>query len=449
MTVLLLIVAAGSAVGALAVAKPETPPAGCFSVRSPPYRAVGDGKTDDTAALRRAVAQRYCVFLPAGRYRTRGVIVIPAGRRLVGAGRDVTVLHQVVAPPLGSVGNSVTPFDALHIRGGDVEVRGLTIRGPVEGFPPSAPRGDGQKGISIQPADTASRITLRDLRIQGIQTNAINVWNGVRDVFIMDVIIADAGNEGIYITFDAADVTVRNLAVSRVRSWAFDTNGGRVRLTGFVIREAGDTATADDGGGVTWTVDDLSTVREDVVIEHGVIDDCIGSAVNITVPQSDSLEGVRAVVSDVTIRYSRRASAPGVYVSTAGGRRRGRMRDVWLEGIRMRNGTIAVQRTERLFLRDCVVINGLPLGGDASDPAWQGIRIDAGGRPDVGSVEVVGCRSEGWRVGIMWQSVRSGSSVDACGDHNSDGDVLFAGGVRERVVSRGSSTCSTADPGMR
>ena len=389
------------------------------------------------------------MFLPAGRYRTRGVVAIPANRTVIGAGASATVLNQAVAPAIGSMPNSATPFDGLLIVGGNVIVRDLTIEGPAGDFPPLTPRADGQKGISIQPRDTASRITLRNLRIERIQTNGISVWNGVRDVFISDVAIRGTGNEGIYLTFDAAEVTMRRVEISRVRSWAVDANGGRVRLQDFVIREAGDIAIADDGGGVTWTVDDRSTVREGVSIERGVIEDCVGSAINITVPQSASVEGARAVVSDVRIAYARRwSSTPGVYISTAGGQRRGRVRDVWLKDIRMWNATIAVQRTERLFLYDCVVANRLPLDGPASDPAWQGIRIDTGATPDVGSVEIVDCQAEGWRVGIMWQSVRSASSVRACGRNNSDADVRFAGDMSARVAVDGSPTCGDGAIGV-
>lgn len=66
------------------------------------FGAQGDGVTDDTAAINRALFQLYSVqsnaavrrtlYFPAGIYRVTGTIVIPAYAKLVGEGKDCTIL---------------------------------------------------------------------------------------------------------------------------------------------------------------------------------------------------------------------------------------------------------------------------------------------------------------------------------------------------------------------
>ncbi len=64
------------------------------------FGAAGDGRADDTAAIRRAVAAAResgaaGVFLPGGTYMLSGALRLPSRFRLVGAGRGATVLKAV------------------------------------------------------------------------------------------------------------------------------------------------------------------------------------------------------------------------------------------------------------------------------------------------------------------------------------------------------------------
>lgn len=69
------------------------------------FGAVGDGVTDDTEAINRALFQLYCrennsqirrsLFFPAGTYRVTDVIVIPAYAKLLGEGADCTTISLV------------------------------------------------------------------------------------------------------------------------------------------------------------------------------------------------------------------------------------------------------------------------------------------------------------------------------------------------------------------
>ena len=73
------------------------------------FGATGDGVTDDTAAINRALFQLYCVetntqvrrslFFPAGTYRTTGTIIIPTYAKLVGEGQDCTIINLTASAP--------------------------------------------------------------------------------------------------------------------------------------------------------------------------------------------------------------------------------------------------------------------------------------------------------------------------------------------------------------
>ena len=81
------------------------------------FGATGDGVTDDTAAINRALFQLYCVetntqirrslYFPAGTYRTTGTIIIPTYAKLVGEGQDCTIINlTAVAPYVARFGDS-------------------------------------------------------------------------------------------------------------------------------------------------------------------------------------------------------------------------------------------------------------------------------------------------------------------------------------------------------
>lgn len=72
------------------------------------FGAVGDGVTDDTAAINRALEQLYCVqnntqirrslFFPAGTYIVTDTVLIPTFARLYGEGRDSSIIKFSVLP---------------------------------------------------------------------------------------------------------------------------------------------------------------------------------------------------------------------------------------------------------------------------------------------------------------------------------------------------------------
>ncbi len=79
--------------GAAAQAQlPQTTGPGYASVRDAPYFAAGDGKTDDTRAIQRALddvaaAGGGITFVPTGSYLVARHLRVPGGVALVGVGR--------------------------------------------------------------------------------------------------------------------------------------------------------------------------------------------------------------------------------------------------------------------------------------------------------------------------------------------------------------------------
>lgn len=68
------------------VPAPLSQPGGFVSIKSAPYNAVGDGVTDDTAALTNCIGTNSNVWIPPGSYRITGSAEVPSNRTIRGAG---------------------------------------------------------------------------------------------------------------------------------------------------------------------------------------------------------------------------------------------------------------------------------------------------------------------------------------------------------------------------
>lgn len=65
---------------------------GAANVKAPPFNAHGDGITDDSDALQRAVNEREIVFLPKGYYRISRTIELRPHTKLVGVGQHLSII---------------------------------------------------------------------------------------------------------------------------------------------------------------------------------------------------------------------------------------------------------------------------------------------------------------------------------------------------------------------
>jgi hypothetical protein len=79
---------------------------GAANVKEAPYRAKGDGRTDDTAAIQRAVDQNEIVFLPKGCYLLTRPLELKPQTKLIGVGQTISLL---VPAETGAFANAERP----------------------------------------------------------------------------------------------------------------------------------------------------------------------------------------------------------------------------------------------------------------------------------------------------------------------------------------------------
>jgi len=180
------------------------------SVRS--FGATGDGVTDDTVALQRAIDQLYLntatkgstqsrviLHLEAGTYVVSDTIYIPPYATLIGAGADKTVIYQTVNKPTfitvssistaGSPATEATTGDSATTslnQAQDIVMQGMTIETTQSGSAGSnnisSRAGDplSSKGLILQSCKNSS---FKDLHFKGTWTIATAGDAGVTDYY--------------------------------------------------------------------------------------------------------------------------------------------------------------------------------------------------------------------------------------------------------------------------
>jgi len=71
---------------------PSFESSGAANVKTAPYRARGDGRADDTAAIQQAIDENEIVFLPKGCYRLTRTLELKPHTKLIGAGQHLSLL---------------------------------------------------------------------------------------------------------------------------------------------------------------------------------------------------------------------------------------------------------------------------------------------------------------------------------------------------------------------
>ena len=107
------------------------------------FGAIGDGVTDDTEAINRALYQLYCVqtnpqirrslFFPAGVYRISEYIIIPPYAKLYGEGANSSVIQLDVSSDLSSLSAYCARYgDSLQQTGANMGNNGATLPTNIE-----------------------------------------------------------------------------------------------------------------------------------------------------------------------------------------------------------------------------------------------------------------------------------------------------------------------------
>lgn len=225
------------------------------------FGAVGDGTTDDTAALQAAITAVSgtggTVEVPAGVYRISRTVEVPANTTVSGSG----VITQSTAGVSG-----------LRITGSGVTIEGITLRGPnLTPAYVSAEHGIEARGTQESPL---TQLTVRDVTEDGwgaygvylqhvvgftvtgctlsdIGYTGIGVLSGshgaITDNRVDNITPGASGNAyGIIMSYadnepESTDIVVRANTVSRVFWEGIDAHGGsRLTIDSNTVRESGD-----------------------------------------------------------------------------------------------------------------------------------------------------------------------------------------------------------------
>lgn len=139
-----------------------------FNVKHPEFGAIGDGTTDDTAALNAAItaatSDKGVVMFPPGVYVTTSALSVPDGVSLVGAGRLAsTIENQGSGNAVAVLGTVSTAKDGVHIA--DLWVKGNASSSHGIHLEYTSERGDGV-------------VTIDRCRVSGHGGNGIDWSNG-------------------------------------------------------------------------------------------------------------------------------------------------------------------------------------------------------------------------------------------------------------------------------
>jgi len=113
-----------------------TPPAlvgqhGVANVRAAPYGAKGDGKTDDAAAIQRAIDENEAVFLPKGEYRLSRPLMLKSHTRLFGISHVLSVLSPMWSRAFLNTEHPAPLIDTVDDPGASTELAFVELRVPV------------------------------------------------------------------------------------------------------------------------------------------------------------------------------------------------------------------------------------------------------------------------------------------------------------------------------
>ena len=86
---------------------PSFESSGAANVKETPYRALGDGRTDDTAALQRAIDEHEIVFLPKGCYLLTRPLELKPQTKLIGVGQTMSLLVPAKQGAFADAGHAV------------------------------------------------------------------------------------------------------------------------------------------------------------------------------------------------------------------------------------------------------------------------------------------------------------------------------------------------------
>jgi len=113
------------------LAPPSWLSSGVANVRAAPYGAKGDGKTDDAAAIQRAIDENEAVFLPKGEYKLSRPLMLKSHTRLFGISPVLSALLPMWSREFLDTEHPAPLIDTVDDPGARTELAFVELRVPV------------------------------------------------------------------------------------------------------------------------------------------------------------------------------------------------------------------------------------------------------------------------------------------------------------------------------
>ena len=267
------------------------------------FGAVGDGVTDDTAAIQAALNTNLSVLLPVGNYYVTDMVLMNNGQKLYGEGRTVSMFiikndFNLLADGVIQIG-SAEPGAEIYDVGFNFEQADQAVRANVTQYPPAIT------------APAVPRYIIDRVRIEA-------AWDGIRAI----------GNSGgAYIGVDEIGALNKAIEIDgsldfvHGQSWHFWPFGifGTTNLID--VYYDGDTIATHVGRCDGFAVDELSSFSGQVVFTTNMAD-AIPAEINTLQLDNDGarllVQGGRVSVGQSYSTKSAAASDPSVEVTGTG-----------------------------------------------------------------------------------------------------------------------------------
>ena len=177
------------------------------------FGAVGDGLTDDTLSIQRALAASYCVFVPEGTYLMTGTIELTSQRSLIGMGQASILKCQS------------TGFNAIEVNGRGTVIQNLRIE-------------SGATGIKFYGKDSeCTQNGVSDVQIIGADIGIVldGYSDGAKPCYwnnFHQVLIEQPGTHGVHLTKSGAGDTPNANKFHKVRVYS---KGAETSGSGFYV----------------------------------------------------------------------------------------------------------------------------------------------------------------------------------------------------------------------
>jgi hypothetical protein len=283
------------------------------------YGAVGDGVTDDRAAIQAAInaADDAGVYIPSGVYAIGSTITLRDGISLFGDGPFASEIKQIGAGVFtGIYGTSVN----------NVSLRDFCINGNREVRQAGEPEEAGDNGsncirIDAPDATPATGLTITNIRCIGASHVGLMIFN-VEYIHLSKITIDDTRRDGLDVWFNSRYVTISDVIATNIGDDCISINGEGVEphLAGTKTRDVTITggsythrADAENGRGI------YLSGCENVVVSNGVVHDTFSHGIQVDVSYQTSYLSNRISINNMVVVNAGNSTTSGSGIAITAG----------------------------------------------------------------------------------------------------------------------------------